>query len=93
MSWPKAVICATKKLKYLGFKAGLLITPQGIPDVYDLFSARPHDVQLLDDLLGESHDVIALADKGFISKRQRLQLAQEQNVLLITYRRCNQKEG
>jgi len=40
--------CASKKLSYLGFKLGLLITPQGIPDVYDLFSARPHDVKLLE---------------------------------------------
>lgn len=83
--------CASKKLKYLGFKAGLLITAQGIPDVYELFSARPHDVQLLDDLLGEAHDVIALGDKGFISDPKREQLACEQNVLLITYRRRNQK--
>jgi hypothetical protein len=83
--------CASKKLYYLGFKLGLLITPQGIPDVYDLFSARPHDLQLLDDLLGEAHDIIALGDKGFISDPKREALAEEQNVILITYRRRNQK--
>lgn len=83
--------CASKKLYYLGFKLGLLITPQGIPDVYDLFSARPHDLRLLDDLLGEAHDIIALGDKGFISDPKRKALAVEQNVILITYRRRNQK--
>ena len=84
--------CASKKLSYLGFKLGLLITAQGIPDVYTLCSARPHDVQWLDDLLGEAHDLWALGDKGFISDPKRTQLAEEQNVILITYRRRNQHE-
>lgn len=84
--------CASKKLSYLGFKLGLLITPQGIPDVYDLFSARPHDVNLLEDLLGDSWDIIALGDKGFISDPKRETLAADQNILLITYRRSNQKQ-
>ena len=44
--------CASKKLKYYGFKLGMVITSHGIPDVYDLFSARPHDIHLLHDLLG-----------------------------------------
>jgi len=85
--------CATKKLKYLGFKVGMLITPQGLPDVYDLFSARPHDVNLLDDLLADGHDFCALGDKGFLSKRKQAQLAEDQNVILITYKRRNQKQG
>lgn len=84
--------CASKKLTYLGLKLGVLITASGIPDVYDLFSARPHDVQLLDDLLGETQDIIALGDKGFISDPKRQQFAENQNVLLLTYRRSNQKE-
>jgi hypothetical protein len=84
--------CASKKLSYLGFKLGLLITPQGIPDVYDLFSARPHDVKLLEDLLGDHWDILALGDKGFIDDLKQETLTQEQNVLLITYRRHNQHQ-
>jgi hypothetical protein len=84
--------CASKKLKFLGFKLGMLITPQGIPDIYDLFSARPHDVKFLDDLLGEAYDIIGLGDKGFIDDPKRDALAEDQNVLLITYRRRNQKQ-
>lgn len=84
--------CASKKLSYLGFKLGLLITPQGIPDFYDLFSARPHDINLLEDLLDDSWDIIALGDKGFINDPKRETLAQDQNILLITYRRSNQKQ-
>ncbi|MBI3941809.1 MAG: transposase [Chloroflexi bacterium] len=76
----------------MGFKLGVLITPQGIPDVYDLFSARPHDVKTLDDLLDEAQDVLVLGDKGFICDPQRERLAEEQNVLLVTYRKHNQKQ-
>ncbi len=58
---------------------------------YELFSVRPHDVRLLGDLRGDAHDISALGDKGFISAPKRAQLASAQNVLLITYRRRNQK--
>ena len=84
--------CASKKLSYYGFKVGMLITSQGIPDVYDLFSARPHDVRLLNDLLGEAQEIMALGDKGFINDPERERLDREQDVLLITYRRSNQKQ-
>jgi hypothetical protein len=83
--------CASKKLKYYGFKLGLLITDLGIPDLFELFSARPHDVQLLDELLAQLKRVIALGDKGFISDPKRVRLAQDQEIYLITYRRANQK--
>ncbi|MCW5848736.1 MAG: IS982 family transposase [Anaerolineae bacterium] len=82
--------CASKQLKYYGFKLGMLITPQGIPDVYELFSARPHDVHTLMDLLDESHDILALGDKGFVSDPKRAALAENQHVWLLTYRRSNQ---
>lgn len=83
--------CASKKLKYYGFKLGMLITTHGIPDVYDLFSARPHDVQLLPDLLGDAYHIISFGDKGFICDPQRDRLADEQEVILVTYRKSNQK--
>jgi hypothetical protein len=89
--WAEGGYCASKKLKYLGFKLGLLITVHGIPDVYDVFSARPHDVQMLNDLLGDQYDLIGLGDKGFVSAAKQSALATERNVHLITYRRRNQK--
>jgi hypothetical protein len=84
--------CASKKLTYRGFKLGLLITDQGIPDSYDLFSARPHDIQLLTDLLGDKAHIVALGDKGFLSAPKQAQLREEQDVVLLTYRRKNQKQ-
>ncbi len=83
--------CPSKKLKYYGFKLGMLITSHGIPDVYDLFSARPHDIHLLEDLLGDAAQIIAFGDRGFIGDPKRDQLAADQDVILITYRRRNMK--
>lgn len=84
--------CASKKLKFYGFKVGMLITDAGIPDCYDLFPARPHDSQCLDDLLADAHDVLALADKGFISQPKQTELKELQNVILLTYKRKNQQQ-
>jgi hypothetical protein len=82
--------CASKKLKYLGFKLGVLVTPQGIPDTYDLFPANRMDVELLDELVTHLHDVAVLGDKGFVSKRRRQRLWAEQRVRLVTYHRKNE---
>jgi hypothetical protein len=83
--------CASKKLHYRGFKLGLSMTEQGIPDVYELFTARPHDLQLLEDLLGDAVDILALGDKGFLSAAKQAELAERRHVLLITYRKRNQR--
>ncbi|MBV7337718.1 transposase [Chloroflexi bacterium TSY] len=84
--------CSSKRLSYRGFKLGMSITPQGIPDVYNLFSARPHDIHVLRDILGDAQEIIALGDKGFVSDPDRDWLDEEQGVLLITYRKSNQKQ-
>ena len=84
--------CASKDLTYYGFKLGLLITQQGIPTTYDLFPARPHDVRVIHDLLGDAADIIALGDKGFISADTQALLEAEQDALLITYRPRNQHQ-
>ncbi len=43
--------CAAKQLHYYGFKLGLRISQLGMITQYALLPARPHDVQLLVDLL------------------------------------------
>ena len=83
--------CASKNLTYFGFKLGWSITPGGIPDVYDLFSARPHDINVVEDLLDSLYRAIALGDKGFISQEKQNRFVQRQGTILITYKRCNQK--
>jgi len=84
--------CASKKLSFFGFKLGLVITSQGIPEHFELFPARPHDVTLLRELLDPFAQIIALGDKGFIDDDEALWLEDDQNVTLITYRRSNQHQ-
>lgn len=84
--------CASKKLSYYGFKLGMLITQHGIPDVFDLFPAAPHDSRLLDELSDHLNDKLLLGDKAFIDDSKRLVLREEQGVWLVTYRRSDQKQ-
>ena len=42
--------CAAKDLYYYGFKLGLRISRAGMITHFPLLPARPHDIQLLDDL-------------------------------------------
>jgi len=84
--------CASKKLTYFGFKLMLSITPDGIPDMYDMCSARPHDVNTLEELVEWLRDGLVLGDKGFISQERQIRLLENQGVYLLTYKKSNQKE-
>ena len=78
---------AAKRLKYYGFKLGLRLSRTGMITHFPLLPARPHDIQLLDDLL-EGFVGGVPADKGFIDQ-MRQQLWAEQGVVLITPPRQN----
>lgn len=82
--------CPAKDLHYFGFKLGLRISRAGMITHYDLLPARPHDVQLLDDLLA-GFEGVALADKGFIDAFRQQQLALRRRIELITPGRKNMK--
>lgn len=84
--------CASKKLTYFGFKLMLSITPAGIPDFYDMCSARPHDVRALEELVETlSSGGLALGDKGFIGRKRHLRLLETRGIYVLTYARSNQK--
>lgn len=80
--------CAAKRLTYYGFKLGLRIARSGMIIRYPLLPARPHDVQVLDDLL-DGFTGCAPADKGFIDAFRQQLLADRQQVVLITPPRRN----
>lgn len=82
--------CAAKDLHYYGFKLGLRLSRIGMIVHYALLPARPHDSQLLDDLLAGFQGV-AIADKGFIDAVRQQTLAAKRTVELITPLRKNMK--
>jgi len=75
--------CAAKKLDYYGFKLGLRIARSGMIIAYPRLPARPHDSQLLDDLVVGFAGVVP-ADKGFIGAVRQALLAERHAVLVIT---------
>jgi Transposase DDE domain len=80
--------CAAKKLHYYGFKLGLRIARSGMIIAYPLLPARPHDSQLLDDLVAGFEGVIA-ADKGFVDGQRPQDLARKRYVELVVPARKN----
>jgi hypothetical protein len=80
--------CAAKKLDYYGFKLGLRISRAGMIIHDALLPARPHDSQLLPDLLAEFTGVVP-ADKGFIDMGRQAELARKRAVELVTPSRKN----
>lgn len=80
--------CAAKQMDFYGFKLGLRITRLGMITHYVLLPARPHDSQLVDDLL-DGFEGAVLADKGFIDAFHQLELARKRAIELITPARRN----
>lgn len=75
--------CAAKALHYYGFKLGLRVAQSGMIIHFPLLPARPHDIQLLDDLL-EGFVGVVPADKGFIDAFRHSLLAQRHGTHIIT---------
>lgn len=82
--------CAAKEMHYYGFKLGLRISRAGMIIHYPLLPARPHDSQLLDDLVDGFEGVVP-ADKAFIDAFRQEQLARKRRIELITPVRKNMK--
>ena len=75
-------------MKYYGVKLGLRISRLGMITHFPLLPARPHDSQLLDDLI-EGYEGIIIGDKAFINGWRQEQLAKKRHVVLITGSRKN----
>lgn len=84
--------CSSKKWYYFGFKLGFCMTTAGIPVFFDLFLARPHDVNYLEALVASLRDCLVFADKGFIDQERALRLLERQGVHILTPKRANQKQ-
>ncbi len=75
--------CAAKDLHYYGFKLGLRVARSGMIIHYPLLPARPHDVQLTDELVAAFAGVVP-ADKGFIDGVRQALLEERHGVTLVT---------
>ena len=82
--------CAAKDLHYYGFKLGLRISRAGVIIHYPLLPARPHDSQLLDDLIADFEGVVP-ADKAFVDGFRQENLARKRHVELVVPARKKMK--
>jgi hypothetical protein len=84
--------CASKHWYYYGFKLGLCMTTAGVPVFFDLFLARPHDINFLEALVSRLRDCLVFADKGFIDEERAQRLLEQYGVHILTPKRANQKQ-
>jgi hypothetical protein len=74
---------AAKKLDSYGFKLGLRIPRCGLIPWCPLLPARPHDIQLLDDLVA-GFAGLGPADRGFLDTFRHTLLADRHGVCVVT---------
>ncbi len=75
--------CAAKDLHSDGFKLGWRVARSGMIIHYPLLPARPHDVQLTDEVVAAFAGVVP-ADKGFIDAVRQALLEERHGVTLVT---------
>lgn len=83
--------CAAKQMHYYGFKLGLRISRAGMITHFPLLPARPHDSQLLDDLIA-GYEGTVIGDKAFIDGWRQEQLQRKRNITLLTGSRKNMSQ-
>lgn len=82
--------CASKGLKYFGFKLVTLCTLDGIPISSELVPAN-YDVRLAaESILSTVNSCYIYGDKGFIGKDWQARIAKTTGNIVITHRRRNQ---
>jgi hypothetical protein len=92
--WPEAGLghCAAKKQTYYGFRLLALTTLDGIIVDWDLFAANTDERDAALALLDNHRNMAVLGDKGFLDQHRQAFLLEEQDLLLLTPKRKNQKE-
>jgi hypothetical protein len=75
--------CVAKQMHYYSFKLGLRVARLGMITSFPLLPARPHDTNMLDDLV-DGCTGLTPADKGFIDAFRQALLEERHGVLLVT---------
>jgi hypothetical protein len=91
---PEAALghCASKKETYYGFRLLARTTLDGVIVGWDLYPANLDEREAALDLLDGQRGLTVLGDKGFLGHKRQAVLQEDQGVLLVTPKRCNQKE-
>jgi hypothetical protein len=83
-------VCASRKLKYFGFKLVTVTTLRGIPMVYDLVPANLDERLAAEAIIDHLSGCDLFTDKGFLGLEWQTQIFDQTNNLIWTPRRSNQ---
>lgn len=83
-------VCASRKLKYFGYKLVTVTTLRGIPMVYDLVPANLDERLAAEAIIDSLSCCDLFADKGFLGLEWQTQIFDQTNNLIWTPRRSNQ---
>jgi hypothetical protein len=83
--------CASKNLKYWGYKFVMLVTADGIPAAFELVPANTDERDAAEEVLPAANPgSIALGDKGFIDEERQEDWKERYGVSVYTFKRKNQ---
>lgn len=88
---PNKGYCASQQMNYYGYKLHAICSVNGIISSFDISKASVHDIHYLQDVKSQLSDCVLLADKGYLSTQQQLDLFETVNIKLETPMRKNQK--
>ncbi len=83
--------CASRNLKYFGYKLVAVSTLNGIPMVYDLVPANTDERAAAETVIDYFSYCDLFADKGFLGLKWQTSIFDQTNNLIWTPRRSNQK--
>lgn len=83
--------CASRNLKYFGYKLVAVSTLNGIPMVYDLVPANTDERAAAETVIDYFSYCDLFADKGFLGLKWQTSIFDQTNNLIWTPRRANQK--
>ncbi len=83
--------CASRNLKYFGYKLVAVSTLNGIPMVYDLVPANTDERAAAETVIDYFSYCDLFADKGFLGLKWQTSIFDQTNNLIWTPRRTNQK--
>ncbi len=83
--------CASRHLRYFGYKLVMISTVDGIPLCYELTAANTDDRQAAETVLDSINNVLVIADKGFLGADWQARIQRETGNRILTPRRKNQK--
>ena len=84
--------CASRCLRYFGYKLVMLSTLRGIPVVYELVAANTDEREAAETVLDYLQNAVVIGDKGFIGAEWQARMLEQTGNRIVTPRRKNQKQ-